>query len=205
MVKQRDIAHVKGPVAGDDRFHSEAACDEGLSHHAQGQTRNTHYLVTAEGIDLIARRSYRYLRRTVGQWCAEKEGLGFDVVTEAETVSPGGEAFVVASERVAMTPAGAPVAWDLHLAELVVRALIRHEREPTRQLACRDRHSLLARSSASRCEATKRFRQLRLLNTNNCAKQRDMAHAVTTWSPSNGQPELIPSLERYCAGRVAAI
>ena len=28
--------------------------------------RNIHYLVTADGIDLIARRSYRYLRRTVG-------------------------------------------------------------------------------------------------------------------------------------------
>ena len=124
--------------------------------------RNIHYLVTAEGIDLIARRSYRYLRRTVGhvvrykeairellreaaleppagrgvtrvvlvgesdleflvEWCAEKEGLGFDVA-EAETVAPGGEVFVVASERVAMTPAGAPVRGGLHLAGLVGRA-----------------------------------------------------------------------------------
>ena len=36
--------------------------------------RNIHYLVTPEGIDLIARRSYRYLRRTVGQWCSWGRG-----------------------------------------------------------------------------------------------------------------------------------
>ncbi|MFP4115319.1 MAG: MarR family transcriptional regulator [Spirochaetota bacterium] len=162
MVKQRDIAHAIGLSLGMTNSILKRLAMKGFLTMRKVNARNIHYLVTPEGIDLIARRSYRYLRRTVGhvvrykeairgllheaalappagrgvtrvvvvgesdleflvEWCAEKEGLGFSVVADPGTVRPGGEVFVVASERLAM----APVGWDLHLAELVVPAFER--------------------------------------------------------------------------------
>jgi hypothetical protein len=88
---------------------------------------NVHYLVTPSGVDQISRRSYLYLRRTIGhvvrykerlrefchaqrergvrqmvligesdlafilEWCAEKEGLGFRMVSVGEVVESLGE------------------------------------------------------------------------------------------------------------------
>ena len=162
-VKQRDIAHAIGLSLGMTNAILKRLATKGFITMRKVNARNIHYLVTTDGIDAIARRSYRYLRRTVGhvvrykeairellheaalakpagrgvtrvvlagesdleflvEWCADKEGLGFDVVSDAETLTAGGEVFVVASERVPMPVAGEAAGWDLHLADLVVHA-----------------------------------------------------------------------------------
>jgi len=160
-VKQRDIAHAIGLSLGMTNAILRRLASKGFIAMRRINARNIHYLVTPDGLDLIARRSYGYLRRTVGhvvrykerlldvfqeaatpppfgrgvtrvvlvgqsdleflvEWCAEKAGLGFELVGSDEVGTVAADAaFVVASEQVR------PVAahdggWDLWLGGLVV-------------------------------------------------------------------------------------
>jgi predicted transcriptional regulator len=74
-VKQRDIAHAIGLSLGMTNSILKRLATKGLLTIRRINSRNVHYLVTPEGVDLIARRSYRYLRRTVGHVVRYKERL----------------------------------------------------------------------------------------------------------------------------------
>lgn len=74
-VKQRDIAHAIGLSLGMTNSILRRLVTKGFVTMRKINARNIHYLVTPEGIDLIARRSYRYLRRTVGHVVRYKERL----------------------------------------------------------------------------------------------------------------------------------
>ena len=163
-VKQRDIAHAIGLSLGMTNAILKRLAAKGFIAMRRVNARTIHYLVTPDGIDLIARRSYRYLRRTVGhvvrykermlevleaavaappegrgvtavvllgesdleflvEWCAEKNGLSFHKQADALSPCRTRDAFVIASEQIALPAAEkADVSWDLHLADLVVQA-----------------------------------------------------------------------------------
>ena len=74
-VKQRDIAHAIGLSLGMTNAILKRLAGKGFITMRRINARNIHYLVTPDGIDLIARRSYRYLRRTVGHVVRYKEQI----------------------------------------------------------------------------------------------------------------------------------
>ncbi len=74
-VKQRDIAHAIGLSLGMTNSILKRLAAKGFIAMRKVNARNIHYLVTPDGIDLIARRSYRYLRRTVGHVVRYKERM----------------------------------------------------------------------------------------------------------------------------------
>ncbi len=85
-VKQRDIAHAIGLSLGMTNAILKRLAGKGFITMRRINARNIHYLVTPDGIDLIARRSYRYLRRTVGHVVRYKEQiLG---ILQREAVGP---------------------------------------------------------------------------------------------------------------------
>jgi DNA-binding MarR family transcriptional regulator len=74
-VKQRDIAHAIGLSLGMTNAILKRLAGKGFIAMRRINTRNIHYLITPDGVDLIARRSYRYLRRTVGHVVRYKEQM----------------------------------------------------------------------------------------------------------------------------------
>ena len=88
--KQRDIAHAIGLSLGMTNSILKRLVTKGLLTMRKINSRNIHYLVTPEGIDMIARRSYRYLRRTVGHVVRYKERL-LEVFRQAALPPPEGK------------------------------------------------------------------------------------------------------------------
>ena len=74
-VKQRDIAQAIGLSLGMTNAILKRLAAKGFIAMRRINARTIHYLVTPDGIDLIARRSYRYLRRTVGHVVRYKERM----------------------------------------------------------------------------------------------------------------------------------
>ncbi len=74
-VSQRSIASALGMSVGLTNAILKRLADKGLLMVKRINTHNVHYLVTPDGIDQITRRSYRYLRRTIGHVVRYKEIL----------------------------------------------------------------------------------------------------------------------------------
>ena len=72
---QRDLANALGLSLGMVNAILKRLAHKGFVTMQRINGRNSHYLVTPDGIDLIARRSYRYVRRTVGHIVRYKERL----------------------------------------------------------------------------------------------------------------------------------
>lgn len=75
QVKQRDIAGAIGLSLGMTNAVLKRLANKGFITMRRINSRNIHYLVTPTGVDEIATRSYRYLRRTVGHIVRYKEQL----------------------------------------------------------------------------------------------------------------------------------
>jgi DNA-binding MarR family transcriptional regulator len=88
-VKQRDIAHAIGLSLGMTNSILKRLAAKGFIAMRKVNARNIHYLVTPDGIDLIARRSYRYLRRTVGHVVRYKERM-LEILQAAAAPPPEG-------------------------------------------------------------------------------------------------------------------
>ena len=89
-VKQRDIAHAIGLSLGMTNAILKRLAAKGFIAMRKVNARNIHYLVTPDGVDLIARRSYRYLRRTVGHVVRYKEAM-LDLLEAAAAAPPEGK------------------------------------------------------------------------------------------------------------------
>ncbi len=74
-ISQRSIAHGLGMSLGLTNAILKRLSDKGFLMARRINHNNVHYLVTPEGIDQISRRSYRYLRRTIGHVVRYKERL----------------------------------------------------------------------------------------------------------------------------------
>jgi DNA-binding MarR family transcriptional regulator len=126
-ISQRSIAQALGMSVGLTNAILKRLTEKGFLMMRRINAHNVHYLVTPSGVDQISRRSYLYLRRTIGhvvrykerlrefchgqrerdvreivligesdlafilEWCAEKEGLGFRMVSVGEGVEHPGE------------------------------------------------------------------------------------------------------------------
>ena len=88
-VKQRDLAQAIGLSLGMTNAILKRLAAKGFVAMRRINARNIHYLVTPEGIDLIARRSYRYLRRTVGHVVRYKERM-LEILLAAAAPPPSG-------------------------------------------------------------------------------------------------------------------
>ena len=88
-VKQRDIAHAIGLSLGMTNAILKRLAAKGFIAMRRVNARNIHYLVTPDGIDLIAKRSYRYLRRTVGHVVRYKERM-LEILETAALPPPDG-------------------------------------------------------------------------------------------------------------------
>lgn len=75
QVKQRDIAGAIGLSLGMTNAILKRLAGKGFITMRRLNSRNIHYLVTPTGVDVIAKRSYRYLRRTVGHIVRYKERM----------------------------------------------------------------------------------------------------------------------------------
>ena len=88
-VKQRDIAHAIGLSLGMTNAILQRLATKGFITMRRLNARNVHYLVTPDGVDLIAKRSYRYLRRTVGHVLRYKERM-LEILSDAALPPPEG-------------------------------------------------------------------------------------------------------------------
>jgi DNA-binding MarR family transcriptional regulator len=88
-MKQRDIAHAIGLSLGMTNAILRRLAGKGFIAMRRINARNIHYLVTPAGIDLIARRSYRYLRRTVGHVVRYKEQM-LELMHQQAAAPPAG-------------------------------------------------------------------------------------------------------------------
>ena len=70
---QRSIAQAAGMSLGMTNAILKRLAEKGFVMMRRVNSRNVHYLVTPEGVDEVAKRSYRYLRRTVGHVVRYKE------------------------------------------------------------------------------------------------------------------------------------
>jgi ribosomal protein S25 len=74
-VSQRSIAQALGMSVGLTNAILKRLTEKGFLMMRRINTHNVHYLVTPAGIDQISRRSYLYLRRTIGHVVRYKERL----------------------------------------------------------------------------------------------------------------------------------
>ncbi len=72
-VRQRDIARALGMSLGMTNSILRQLTQKGLLKIRRLNARNIQYVVSPQGVDAVARRSYRYLRRTVGNVVRYKE------------------------------------------------------------------------------------------------------------------------------------
>ena len=70
---QRSIAQAAGMSLGMTNAILKRLAEKGFVMMRRVNSRNVHYLVTPAGVDEVAKRSYRYLRRTVGHVVRYKE------------------------------------------------------------------------------------------------------------------------------------
>ena len=75
QVSQRSIAQALGMSVGLTNAILKRLIDKGFVMMRRINHNNVHYLVTPEGIDQIGKRSYLYLRRTIGHVVRYKERL----------------------------------------------------------------------------------------------------------------------------------
>ena len=75
QVSQRSIAQALGMSVGLTNAILKRLADKGFVMMRRINHNNVHYLVTPEGIDQIGKRSYLYLRRTIGHVVRYKERL----------------------------------------------------------------------------------------------------------------------------------
>ena len=64
-LRQRDLAHVAGASLGMTNVILKRLAKKGLITIRKLNSRNIHYAVTPDGVNEIARRSYRYFKRTI--------------------------------------------------------------------------------------------------------------------------------------------
>jgi DNA-binding MarR family transcriptional regulator len=74
-LSQRSIARALGMSVGLTNAILKRLSDKGFLMMRRINAHNVHYLVTPEGIEQISRRSYHYLRRTIGNVVRYKERL----------------------------------------------------------------------------------------------------------------------------------
>ena len=74
-ISQRSIAQALGMSVGLTNAILKRLTEKGFLMMRRINAHNVHYLVTPAGIDLISRRSYLYLRRTIGHVVRYKERL----------------------------------------------------------------------------------------------------------------------------------
>ena len=74
-VRQREIADAVGMSLGMTNSILKRLAAKGLVMLKRINSRNIHYLVTPSGVDHIMKRSYRYLRRTVGQVARYRDAI----------------------------------------------------------------------------------------------------------------------------------
>ena len=72
-VRQRDIARALGMSLGMTNAMLRRLTQKGLLKIRRLNARNIQYVVSPQGVDAVARRSYRYLRRTLGNVVRYKE------------------------------------------------------------------------------------------------------------------------------------
>lgn len=72
---QRSIAQAAGMSVGMANAILKRLAEKGFVMMRRVNSRNVHYLVTPAGVDEVAKRSYRYLRRTVNHVVSYKERL----------------------------------------------------------------------------------------------------------------------------------
>lgn len=89
--KQRDIARAIGLSLGMTNSILKRLASKGFLVMRRLNSRNISYLVTPAGVELIARRSYRYLRRTVGTIVRYRDRI-FSLVKDASRSVPRGSA-----------------------------------------------------------------------------------------------------------------
>ena len=92
QVRQRDIARIVGTSLGMTNAILKRLAQKGLISVRKINNRNIHYVVSTAGMEEIARRSYRYLRRTIKNVVYYKHAIG-EVVDRA--VSDGYDAVVL--------------------------------------------------------------------------------------------------------------
>jgi DNA-binding MarR family transcriptional regulator len=74
-VRQRDLAHAIGLSLGMTNAILKRLVTKGCLSLWRVNSRNIKYVVSPKGVDEIARRSYRYLRRTIGNIVRYKEAI----------------------------------------------------------------------------------------------------------------------------------
>lgn len=74
-LRQRDLARVSGLSLGMTNAILKRLAQKGLLTVRKVNNRNIHYAVTPRGMEQIARRGYRYLRKTIGNVVQYKEAL----------------------------------------------------------------------------------------------------------------------------------
>jgi DNA-binding MarR family transcriptional regulator len=80
QVRQRDLSHVIGTSLGMTNAILKRLVHKGYLTFRKVNNRNIAYAVTPAGVEAMAKRSYRYLRRTIGNIVRYKEtidGLAF--------------------------------------------------------------------------------------------------------------------------------
>jgi DNA-binding MarR family transcriptional regulator len=82
-VRQRNIAEAIGLSLGMTNVIVKRLAKKGWITVRRANSRNIQYIVSPRGIDEIARRSYRYLRRTLGNIVRYKKAIE-DLVREAK-------------------------------------------------------------------------------------------------------------------------
>jgi predicted transcriptional regulator len=101
-ISQRTIAGALGMSLGLTNAILKRLTDKGLLMVRRINQHNAHYLVTPDGIEQISRRSYRYLRRTIGHvvrykerlraWCREQSHRG---ITEIRLLGESDLTFIL--------------------------------------------------------------------------------------------------------------
>ena len=89
QAKQRDIAGAIGLSLGMTNAILKRLAAKGFITMRRINSRNIHYLVTPTGVDAVAKRSYHYLRRTVGNIVRYKEQIR-RIIREAVAEPPLG-------------------------------------------------------------------------------------------------------------------
>lgn len=82
-VHQRDIARIVGTSLGMTNAIVKRLAHKGLISIRKVNNRNIHYVVSSDGLEAIAKRSYRYLKRTIKNVVYYKQAIG-EVVDTAQ-------------------------------------------------------------------------------------------------------------------------
>jgi DNA-binding MarR family transcriptional regulator len=92
-LRQRDIARIAGLSLGMTNAILKRLARAGLLSMRKINSRNIRYLATPAGLERVAQRSYRYLRRTVGNIVRYKEAIDLLI---ADSMAHGARGVVLA-------------------------------------------------------------------------------------------------------------